>query len=126
MFLFQLLADVSTDSFPGGAGWATSGLVTMVLGWLLFRHIPNREKRDAEMHEAKDKHFHSILDAKDNQAKYQQDVFVQALASVTAHCEREVSAVTESFRRESDRLMSVLNQISAKIDGTKPKRGEQA
>ncbi len=36
-------------ALAGQAGWAGVGLLGLVLGWLLFMHLPARTKREKEM-----------------------------------------------------------------------------
>jgi hypothetical protein len=39
--LFGIFADV--DSLSGGAGWVGAGLLGLVLGWLLLKHLPEKD-----------------------------------------------------------------------------------
>lgn len=51
-----LIANINnpTDVISGGAGWVGSGLFGLVLGWLLFFHLPEDNKKETKSAESKD------------------------------------------------------------------------
>lgn len=59
----QVLAQVPTDPLSGGAGWVGAGLLGAVLAWLMFVHLPAKDKQA----EAKDAKIASIVEIKDKQ-----------------------------------------------------------
>ena len=40
------------DPITGGAGWAGAGLLSLVLGWLLLRHLPEKDRQAKELMDA--------------------------------------------------------------------------
>jgi hypothetical protein len=56
-----MLAQDST-SISGSAGWVGTGLLGSVLAWLLFVHLPSKDKQLKDMIDSKDTQFKSMVD----------------------------------------------------------------
>ncbi len=52
--LHVLLAD-GIDPISGGAGWIGAGLLGLVLGWLLLKHLPDKDKQLKDLLDSRDK-----------------------------------------------------------------------
>lgn len=74
-----VLAQSVADPVAGGAGWIGAGLLGSVLAWLLFVHLPAKDKQLKEMIEGKDAMMRDLTD------KHR-----QAIDSVVAHCQSEL------------------------------------
>ena len=77
--LAVLLAADLADPVTGGAGWAGAGLLGLVLAWLLFKHLPD-----------KDKQLSGLMDRHDASQKELSATFTNALKEVTQHCKDEL------------------------------------
>lgn len=91
----ELLAQ--TTALAGDSGWLGAGLLGLVLGWLLFFHLP-----------AKDKQIEDLLKVKDAQLEKKDALILEQAKSSREAIEAIVAAFkaeTESCRRdrESDR-----------------------
>jgi len=90
--ILSLLADATsaaTDTLiPGVSGWVGAGLLGLVLSWLLFVHLPN-----------KDKQLKEFVDAKDALVRDLTVKFKEALDIVISHCDEEIKACYESRDR---------------------------
>lgn len=110
-----LVAQLPTDPLSGGAGWAGAGLLSLVLGWLLLKHLPDKDKHIqgiidrhaaildaiATKHEAgvkllADKHELAMAAAAEKHAKV-----VEALA---AKHEQSVTRVSEQHAKVADSM----------------------
>lgn len=90
-FALLVIAQAQTpDPISGGAGWVGAGLLGAVLGWLLFFHLPS-----------KDKQLKEFIDGKDAQ-----------LAAKDAHVERMAAKFDESLKelQEFFREQAELNR----------------
>lgn len=110
---FCLIAQ--SDSLSGGAGWAGAGLLGLVLAWLLFVHLPAKDKQLKEFTEGKDKHVTELTVTYENklevaikafkeESKEDKAEFKMALDAVLAHCEKETKELVEAFRSEMNKL----------------------
>lgn len=87
-----------TDPISGGAGWAGVGLLGLVLSWLLFVHLPAKDKqaekkdeRHAETVEALAKEFRAAVQDLTDSNK-------QAMQEFARHCEAEIDKVIDLLR----------------------------
>ncbi len=85
-----LAQQIDPTSLSGGAGWVGAGLLGLVLAWLLWVHLPAKDKQIKEMIESRDK---LALD----------------MAKVASDCERERRA---DFR---EALKAVAEQTGGEI-----------
>ena len=99
-----LLANTTADPLAGGAGWAGVGLLGAVLSWLLFIHLPakdkiNREKDEAhavtqrELIERHDAAVKDLLDRNQATMRDLRETFSDALREVTNHCKDELAQI---------------------------------
>ena len=103
--LLALFAEAA-PSLAGEAGWVGTGLLGAVLGWLLFVHLP-----------AKDKQFRDIvdklLDRNDQQTGTMQQTFRDSLKDVVNHCESEFREMRATFE---DKIEAVVEALKGKAD----------
>lgn len=59
-------------------GWAGAGLLGCVLAWLLFLHLPNKDKQLKEFIDAKDRHVETMV----------------------ANCETEIQSLADQFAKQ--------------------------
>jgi gas vesicle protein len=141
--LLPLLADA--DPISGGAGWVGAGLLGMVLGWLLIIHLPAKDKqlqtlarrqgrtaaqhpsaegnalvREAflkikEMGEAKDKQIEAMLTRKWEIIQALTRDYKDGLKEVSAHCEQEISRLTEYWQSQMGSLTHAIEDLAEKI-----------
>lgn len=121
--MFTMLAEV--DVISGGAGWAGAGLLGLLLGWLLLKHLP---AKDAQLENLMGKHALQI-----------DSLSQQSWQSITAQSERHAKERSDQFQRfeaTMDKLMernsqdmrgliaemkTEFGELSEKIDGIKDK-----
>lgn len=77
--MIYLLAADEMAALSGGSGWLGAGLLGGVLAWLLFVHLPSKDKQLKEFMDAKDKHVEMMA------SRYQ-----IALDVVITHCREEM------------------------------------
>lgn len=143
----RVLAQVP-DPLTGGlasGGWASAGLLGMVLGWLLIIHLPAKDKQIKELVESKDvlvqgiteKHGSVVKDAfgkmqaigegKDKQIQgilEQQWTTVQTMTKdhkevireTAATHKEEMARVTDYFQRQTSNIVTALQDLSEKVD----------
>jgi hypothetical protein len=130
MNLLILFAQIPTDPLSGGAGWVGTGLLGSVLGWLLFVHLPNKDKQILGLIESRDKlvekltadfrvSLDTLLDKESRKDKELRDDFKQSLQKVVDHCEKEVSGTVESLKREVDRISGYMGELTKRVNEEK-------
>lgn len=125
--------DVASGVLSGGAGWVGAGLLGLVLFWLLFRHLPEKDKQMAHFVEKKDdmlKHVANSFSERIKNVAEQHTTTVKelnaahkdALDRVVKHCEQEMNTVGQSLHREFDQLSGTVRELSASVGALKIQR----
>ena len=98
----------------GASGWVGTGLLGLVLGWLLIVHLPAKDKERKEEREAKDTTVASLMTAKD-----------EALRVVIGMNQESLGQQRKDFRETLDalgiRYEASLKIVIAHCDGEKTK-----
>ncbi len=94
------LAEGVLDPLAGGAGWVGTGLLGSVLAWLLFVHLPAKDKQLKEFMEAKDKAVDSMLQGQWANLQRMELGYRNDLKVVAEHCKQELESVTYQFNEE--------------------------
>lgn len=106
----DLLAQV--DSLSGGGGWLGAGLLGLVLGWLLLRHLPEKDRQIKEILDAKDKQFTELLDAKDKQIDEQRKEFACSMEKMVQAFRDESGIERASCDKRFDMLAASLSSLT--------------
>jgi len=103
----------STDPISGGAGWVGAGLLGLVLGWLLLKHLPDKDRQLREMIDSRDK---LALALQDSYIKVLREINLQmkeslkeSMADMAKHCEREVAIISDKLGGYIQRLIEVID-----------------
>jgi hypothetical protein len=94
MFSCLLAQILPPDPISGGAGWLGAGLLGLVLGWLLFVHLP-----------AKDKQLREIITDKDKQGTDKDDKFTAALREISGVFRDEMVAERKACEERFNSLV---------------------
>lgn len=101
--LFSDLSTLPGDVLPGG-GWAGAGLLGLVLWWLLFKHLPNKDQQIKEligdhngMVSKKDEQITGLISTQERKIENLSDTFQKALSTVVEHCKEESEKLYEKF-----------------------------
>jgi len=97
---FGLLWAQASDPLSGGAGWVGAGLLGLVLGWLLLKHLPENAKT---MRELSVDHGKALKDL--GQAH------VETVKEVVGHCQREARLEREASERRHQEALALLGKI---------------
>jgi hypothetical protein len=126
---FLLLAQ-AVDPISGGAGWVGAGLLGLVLAWLLFIHLPAKDKQLAVLIENKDRQIADLVTSRDMfvrelthnfrdamqvasiaaalQDKERRDDYKASLATVVNHCEKETGQISDAIRKDLADLVALV------------------
>ena len=139
MWLAILLAQ-TPDPLTGTTGWVGAGLLGLILAWLLFVHLPAKDKQLKEIIEIKDGQIRVIIEAKDALATAKdgqiremvasRDVLVQtlqtagvaaakesrtdykeSLKAVVDHCQVEMASLVGEFRQEFSEMSEAVKDL---------------
>jgi Skp family chaperone for outer membrane proteins len=145
----QVVAPPALDGITG-AGWVGTGLLSSVLAWIFFSHIPAKDKQVAE----KDRQILALIDSrdalvKDLTATHQEAIkslvadfrsavadlekrsseadrekrhdFNNQLQMVTNHYEKELSLTNQAIRRDLDEMGGVMGDLRKLISEMRDK-----
>jgi hypothetical protein len=122
--MLVLLAEVTTplDTLGGAPAWVGTGLLGSVLGWLLFIHLPNKDKQIAGLIESRDAAVKAL--AADYRAslleltnrfietdKERRADYKESLQVVVSHCEKETTTNGEALRKDLTELSGLMGTI---------------
>ena len=123
----------ATDSISGGAGWVGAGLLGLVLGWLMLKHLPDKDKQISglidqfgKMLDAREVALRELIAAKDKQIsemlvnKWQ---IIQSLTKdyrdgikdVAGHCEQEIARLTTYWQSQMSSLTAAIQDLSEHV-----------
>lgn len=93
-----LASDTPTDTISGGAGWVGAGLLGVVLWWLLFIHLPNKDKQMISLMESKDKSIKEVTDAHGKALEQVISTFRSEIKDERSSCQENFRAISESIK----------------------------
>jgi hypothetical protein len=122
MTLLILLAQVATDPLSGGAGWAGTGLLGSVLGWLLFVNLPNKDKQILGLVESRDKLVEKLtaefresvtkfIEQAEIKDKEKREDFRGSLKQVTDHAEKELTVIVSGIKQDLQKLAVDVTEL---------------
>ena len=122
-----LLADAG-ESLGGTTGWVGTGILGAVLSWLMFIHLPAKDKQLKELLESKDGLIQGMIDRHNANMRDVSVDFKNALEHVTAHCEKEISRLMESWQRDMSQLTKAIHDLAISFEGAQQKhaKGDQS
>lgn len=100
LFLSGMVIGQAGEPISGGAGWVGAGMLGSVLAWLLFVHLPSKDKQIKEM-----------IESRDSLVKELADTHRKAVADVVDHCRDELSKKDEYYSRHHTEQMGWLQKI---------------
>jgi BMFP domain-containing protein YqiC len=98
--VFQI---AQVDPISGGAGWVGAGLLGLVLGWLLLKHLPDKDKKEERLIAGRDQMVHGIT-TEFSKSLRERDELVREVAKGFAE---QVGEVRHEFR---DALQQILSR----------------
>lgn len=101
-FLAQTLPSSGGD-LGGYSGWAGAGLLGLVLSWLLFKHLPDKDRQIKDLISSKDEHIERMVIGFTNEIR---DTRREYAASIEK--EREVRHLERTALHEDSLKMAVL------------------
>lgn len=95
-----LAAQIVPEALVGGAGWVGAGLLGLVLWWLLYKHLPAKDKQIKEFIEGKDLHIEKMTARFEASLKESRIEFRAALDAVLEHCTKEMTGIAATLKAE--------------------------
>ncbi len=116
------------DPISGLGGWTSCGLLSMVMGWLLLKHLPAKDAQLASLLTEKDAQIklyieggknsvHEIID-KNNLADGVKRADFQAwLKMVMDHCDKETTGMQERSRIQFEEFERIIVSLTDAVTG---------
>ena len=120
----QLLV-AQTDPISGGAGWVGAGLLGLVLGWLLLKHLPDKDKH---LERIIDKHLEAELQQRENHSALEREQRVEfrtALELILTHSRSQIEGIGTALGTDLNQLRNSVEEVSALVHEVANKRGNQ-
>ena len=87
--IWILLAQVEPLAGSGVSGWAGAGILGLVLSWLLFVHLPSKDKQLKDLIDTYNTRADTVMDKFTTSLTNAETEFNSALKLVVEHCEKE-------------------------------------
>lgn len=100
MFLADIIA---ADPISGGAGWFGAGLLGLVLGWLMLKHLPDKDKQVENLIKTKDLAINEIVKAFQSEIKIEREVFQTEMKAERLSCDKHFDSVSRSIEALAQR-----------------------
>jgi hypothetical protein len=84
------------DILGGNAGWAGAGLLGLVLAWLLLKHLPDRDKQNAE----KDKQITDLITRNDERQDAMRKEHVETISTLATTFKAEQAAERQLHKEQ--------------------------
>ncbi len=125
-WLIALLADDPISStLGGGAGWVGAGLLGGVLAWLLFIHLPGKDKQLKDFIDGKDKQVADLHQRNWEMIQQLTKDYKDGMKEVALHCEEEMRNLTTYWQSQLTGLTSAIQDLTEKIDQVRfPREGK--
>ena len=116
----------AADPISGGAGWVGTGLLGAVLSWLLFVHLPSKDKQAREAAVSNAEQVKGLVETHDARCGVMTEQFLATLKHHTDQCaeERETNAVR--WERLVERKAAAVEGLSAEVRALRAERHEDA
>ena len=114
MWVYLLAQNI--DPISGGAGWVGAGLLGLVLGWLLLKHLPEKDRqiRDLiDLHlktETEQRIIHATLE------REQRAEFRGTLSEMMEHSRRQVEGLGLALKEDLQSLQKVIEDLPEVIE----------
>lgn len=105
------------DAISGGAGWAGAGLLGLVLGWLLLKHLPDKDRMIREIIREHDTTEREIVLAAQAQVDRARKEFTDSLRYVVDKQEQQNKELIAAIQRDFERLMGHPGPRSKRPEG---------
>ncbi len=116
-WLLALLADDPISStLGGGAGWVGAGLLGGVLAWLLFIHLPGKDKQLKDFIDSKDKQVTDLHQRNWEMLQQLTKDYKEGMKDVALHCEQEISKLTTYWQSQLSGLTKAIQDLTETID----------
>lgn len=107
----------NTEPIPGAAVWTSagvSGLLSLIIGWLLLKHIPTLMEEQKAERKAYQESLKQMADKNDADRA----AFHAALNVVLEHCKEDMNRVVTAFRDDTTRVIGALQSELAVVKET--------
>lgn len=112
----------AADPISGGAGWVGTGLLGAVLSWLLFVHLPSKDKQAKEMATANADQVKSLVETHDARCGSLTEQFLATLKDHTDQCAEERQANAARSERTAERMAQAVDGLSAEVRAMRSER----
>lgn len=108
----MLLAQGSgVEPLSGGAGWVGAGLLSLVLGWLLFRHLPEKDRLILLIIDSRDKMMSDLHNRHSEVIKSLGASITTAVERVTSHCKEELEVIVAKTGWTKEQLEGAITKV---------------
>lgn len=89
------------EPLGGASGWTGAGLLGLVLAWLLFKHLPDKDRMTTALVDKHDAATAAIVEKHDLSTSGLTEAFRAELAEMRKTFERDSAANRETFKAET-------------------------
>ena len=103
--MYYFILAQAADPISGGAGWVGAGLLGLVLGWLLLKHLPDKDRQSREELER-----HLDVERK------QREAFQVITTEMMAHNRQQIETVTKALSVDLQALRHAVDALRDMVE----------
>lgn len=111
-----LLAQTTTDPISGGAGWVGAGLLGLLLGWLLLKHLPEKDKQIKTLIDDHTAALERLHEECSQERKEQFTYFNDALNRIIERHSHDHEQTAKTLRDELESLRTAIVTLGQAVD----------
>jgi hypothetical protein len=117
--MYELFAQTSVDALSG-SGWVGAGLLGAVLSWLMFIHLPAKDKQLKEIIDGKDDLLKGIMKASGDHVRELQVTFTNALVDLHCQFDKRNEKMEIAIEKQTIELVRSMSAACVYANGKGP------
>jgi len=118
-----IVGQADSSVLSGASGWAGAGILGLVLAWLFFKHLPDKDAlleraqagKDKQLSE-KDTQIQNLIVSHNQREDKARETYERNVALLTEHCEREMQVMSDGVGKKVDTIASMIDSLNKLVD----------
>lgn len=109
--MWLTIAQTLNQEFTGASGWASAGLLGLVLSWLLLKHLPAKDEQIMKLLELRDKAVNEQRTDFTSSVRKLGESVQATVERITGHCKEEMEVLANKLGTSVDKMEEALARV---------------